>query len=207
MSETVHGLAKSSDKIATDPRPHRKLVRHFDEPGHAHELTFSCYQRLPLLTGDPHRCELLSLAIDRATERHGFDLVAFVYMPEHVHLIVFPTRPDALIANLLFAIKRPFSTRAKALLHRTDPPLLGRLTIRERPGKTSFRFWQEGGGYDRNIQNLETLRLAIEYVHNNPVRRELCATPEAWRWSRWRFYFTPEEYFQPGVPNVHGIPA
>ena len=30
---------------------HRKTVRHFHEVGHLHELTFSCYRRLPLLTG------------------------------------------------------------------------------------------------------------------------------------------------------------
>ncbi len=32
--------------------PHRKRVRHFDEPGHVHELTFSCYERRPLLVDD-----------------------------------------------------------------------------------------------------------------------------------------------------------
>jgi len=32
--------------------PHRKRVRHFDDAGHFHELTFSCYRRLPLLTDD-----------------------------------------------------------------------------------------------------------------------------------------------------------
>lgn len=34
------------------PQSHRKRVRHFDEPGHVHELTFSCYQRRQLLVDD-----------------------------------------------------------------------------------------------------------------------------------------------------------
>jgi len=29
--------------------PHRKQVRHYREPGCLHELTFSCYRRMPLL--------------------------------------------------------------------------------------------------------------------------------------------------------------
>ena len=36
-------------------RPHRKRVRHIDEPGHVHELTFSCYRRRPLLVEDAVR--------------------------------------------------------------------------------------------------------------------------------------------------------
>jgi hypothetical protein len=29
--------------------------------------------------------------------------------------------------------------------------LLERLTVRQRPGVATFRFWQEGPGYDRNL--------------------------------------------------------
>src|ERR1017187_5970015 len=28
---------------------HRKTVRHFHEAGHLHELTFSCYRRMPVI--------------------------------------------------------------------------------------------------------------------------------------------------------------
>jgi len=34
---------------------HRKRVKHFDEPGHCHELTFSCYRRMSLLTNNVWR--------------------------------------------------------------------------------------------------------------------------------------------------------
>jgi hypothetical protein len=30
--------------------PHRKQVRSYNIPDHAHELTFSCFRRLPLLS-------------------------------------------------------------------------------------------------------------------------------------------------------------
>ena len=60
-------------------REHRKQIRHYDEPGHFHELTFSCYRRMPLLTNDVWRA-ILSASIDRALKGNVFRLIAFVYM-------------------------------------------------------------------------------------------------------------------------------
>ena len=42
--------------------PHRKRAKKLDIAGHAHFMTFSCYQRLPLLTNDAWRT-LLATAI------------------------------------------------------------------------------------------------------------------------------------------------
>jgi putative transposase len=183
---------------------HRKTLRHYDEPGHAHELTFSCYKRLPLLK-DRGYCVELARGIDRAVDRHGFELIAFVFMPEHVHLLVWPIAPTARVAPLLFAMKRPVSFRIKQAMKERGDPWLDRLMIRERPGKTTFRFWQEGAGYDRNITNAKTLRTAIDYVHHNPVRRGICASPDAWPWSSWNFYWAPENWPADGSPRVHGF--
>src|ERR1044071_5838586 len=125
--------------------PIRKKVQHFNVTNHAHLLTFSCYQRRLLLTNDTWRA-MLSTAIDRALEAKKFELIAFVYMPEHVHLLAFQTDEKSGVDELLFAIKRPFSFRIKTLLQEVRSPLLNTLTVRTRPGQTSFRYWQEGGG-------------------------------------------------------------
>ena len=79
----------SRDTLNGMRRPHRKQVRHYDEPGHVQELTFSCYRRLPLLNDDLHR-RLFCEACRRAVIRHHYRLFAFVVMPEHVYLIVQP---------------------------------------------------------------------------------------------------------------------
>jgi hypothetical protein len=54
---------------------HRKRIRHYHDLGHIHELTFSGYHRWPLLTNDQWR-GLLSESIDRAMERHHYQLSA-----------------------------------------------------------------------------------------------------------------------------------
>jgi putative transposase len=145
---------------------HRKTVKHYHEPGDCHELTFSCYRRVPLLTNDPWR-RLLAKQIDSANQRHNFHLVAFVFMPEHLHLLVYPTGGSE-VSDLLKAIKRPFSYRIKQILQEHQSPLLNRLTIRERPGKMTFRFWQEGPGYDRNLNTEKAVLAAIDDIHRNP---------------------------------------
>ncbi len=69
---------------------HHKTVRRAHEPGDCHEMTFSCYRRMPLLTNDEWR-RMLAESVERAIQGHDFRLVAFVFMPEHVHLLVYPT--------------------------------------------------------------------------------------------------------------------
>ena len=185
---------------------HRKRVRHYHELGDAHELTFSCFHRWPLLTNDTWRA-MLAESIDRATENHHYRLTAFVFMPEHVHFLIHPLPEAGKIDALLKAIKRPFSYRVKQLLLQSRSRLLARLTIRQRPGLTTFRFWQEGPGYDRNIMKASTILSSIDYLHNNPIRRGLVKTAIDWKWSSARFYLIdpPQQY--PNLPQVHSLPA
>jgi len=187
--------------------PHRKTVKHCHEPGDYHELTFSCYRRLPLLDRDDFR-ERLSPHIDRACGELAFHVVAFVYMPEHVHLLVAPQLPQPRIDQLLARLKQPYSVEIKRLLVAAPSPLVRRLTVRERPGKRCFRFWQEGPGFDRNIVTIEDLEAAIDYIHMNPVRRGLCEKATDWLWSSARYYLLdpPRQQF-PGLPFVHGLPS
>ena len=189
----------------THSKPHRKRVCHFDAQGEIHELTFSCYRQLPLLE-DEWRCKQLSIAIERAAERHDWRLAAFVFMPEHLHLIVYPGKAGLRISKLLFAIKRPFSFRVKQQLTKSSDPLLQRLTIQQRPGNTTFRFWQEGPGYDRNIRNTKVLQAAIDYVHLNPVRRGLVKQASEYRWSSAAWYASDGQEICTSHPKLSAVP-
>jgi len=71
-----------------DMESHRKKLKRGHEPGHFHELTFSCYRQKPLLANDAWRRELAGL-IDAACVEAEFDLNAFVFMPEHIHLLIY----------------------------------------------------------------------------------------------------------------------
>jgi putative transposase len=159
----------------------RKKVRHFDEAGHAHFLTFSCYHRLALLSKDRSRRWLVD-ALAAARKKHGFDLWAWVIMPEHVHLLIFPSRPSYRIAAILADIKRPVGQAAIDWVRNNRPDFLSQLRVENR-GRVYHRFWQAGPGRDHNIHEPETAHRIIEYIHNNPVSRGLVSKPEAWPWS------------------------
>jgi len=192
--------------VAKSPS-HRKKIRHFHEPGHFHELTFSCYRRLPLLTNDDWRARLCKY-IDTAGQKTSMELVAFVLMPEHVHLLVLPLTNSQTgnIPDYLSRLKEPFSKEIKRLLVQANSPLLKRLTVRERPGKTCFRFWQEGPGFDRNLYSPAAIQASLDYIHNNPVQRGLCRRAVDWKWSSARYYLLepPRQQF-PDLPHIHGF--
>jgi putative transposase len=184
--------------------PHRKRVVHHCEPGIARALTFSCYERRSILGRDDFRV-LLSQSIDAAVKTYDFDLVGFVYMPEHVHLLVMPRGANANVSALLKAIKRPFSYRVKQILIQEQNPLLETLTVRERPGTRIFRFWQEGTGFDQDLESGEAIRANVDYIHNNPIRRGLTDRADQWAWSSWHRYFAGS--IPLGLPKVHGMPG
>jgi putative transposase len=160
-------------------RAHRR--RSFDEPGHAHELTFTCSRRFRFLRAD-RTCPWLVPAIDRARGPLGFAVWADVFRPEHVPLIVRPLQPDCRVSSLLKAIKQPVGRRAVAFLESHAPQWLPRM-MRVRAGRVERLFWQSGGGYNRNLVEPRTLMAAIDYLHQNPVRRGLVARAVDWRWS------------------------
>jgi putative transposase len=167
----------------TRPEPFkRKTIKHYEFPSRPRCFTFSTYEMLPLLEDEQH-CRIVAEAIHRAVIRHHFILLAWVLMPDHVHVVGVPWEDFSGASKFLYAIKRPSSYRIKQVLVASRSPLLARLTIRERPKKMAFRFWQEGPGHDRTIRVHEGLNDAINYVHLNPVKRGLCDEPEGWYWS------------------------
>jgi putative transposase len=161
-------------------RPHRHR-RTFNEPGHAHALTFSCYQGYPFLAPDRTR-RWLANAINVAREKLEFQVWAYVFMPEHAHVLVFPGRRAYDIAKIRQAIKAPVAKRAIRFLEDHASHWIPKIT-RRRGEKVERLFWQSGGGYDRNLIEPATVLATIDYIHMNPVRRRLVDLPTDWTWS------------------------
>ena len=158
----------------------RKTCKRYNIPGHAHALTFSCYKRRPFLTSEL-ACSHLADAIQKARDKHRFHLWAYVFMPEHVHLVLWPCTETYVISIIPQTIKQSASRRVLLHLRKHSPNGLSLLSTgrADRP----FCFWQEGGGYDRNITSVRILVETIRYVHDNPVRRGLAQDAVSWPWS------------------------
>ena len=159
---------------------HRKTCRRWNVPWGAHDLTFSCYLRRAFLSKDRTR-EYLADAVNRARAKLGFHVWAYAMMPEHAHLLIWPAKEVYSISAILQAIKQSVSRRAVRWLKANNPSGLRWLETGH-PEKP-YQFWQEGGGYDRDIRNSKALRDAFSYIHSNPVKRGLVRRPEDWAWS------------------------
>src|ERR1051325_9770622 len=97
----------------------RKKRKSYDIEGHTHGLTFSCYRRRRFFDDDETKRAFLR-ALERAREKHGFLVWAYVIMPEHIHLLVAPR--GCLVRDILKAIKGPMARSIIAGLKRTNHP-------------------------------------------------------------------------------------
>jgi len=164
-----------------------KTRKAWNDPTHAHFLTYSCHKQYKLLARDRSRQWVID-AMAAARNRFGLHLYAYVIMPEHVHVALLLRGRVDRIEHVVAALKRPVSARAKRhLIDRKNDSWLKRLTVRE-GRREKFRFWQAGGGYDRNVRHEKSLPEMVDYIHANPVRRGLVEHPLDWRWSSARFW-------------------
>ena len=162
------------------------------------------FRRQAFLNADRSRRWFID-ALEDARRRHSFDLWAYVVMPEHVHLVIYPRADDYSISAILAGVKQPVARAALRFVRERAPAFLARMRDAQPSGKVAHRFWQRGGGYDRNLRDPREVFEKINYVHENPVRRGLVSRPEEWLWSSARYYAERSD----GVlsPDVGSLPA
>ena len=153
----------------------------FDLAGQVHFVTFSCYKRRQILVDESART-MLAESLDAARLRLRLELWAYVFMPDHVHLLLRPREGTYSMAAILRQIKGPF---AKRLIEDWTADRRGRLRLLRAEGSSGarFRVWERGGGFDRNLYSQERIRRAVEYIESNPVRKGMVADPLDWVWS------------------------
>jgi len=88
--------------------------------------------------------------------------------------------------------------RIRDHLRVANPSLVAQLVAPSK-GSVENRFWQQGGGFDRNVPDEDALGNMINYIHMNPVRRGLCESMFDWPFSSARGYY-PELSDPPPIP-------
>ena len=141
-------------------------LERWQEAGNLHFVTFSCFQRKAYL-GTAEARDLFEDALEKTRRRYEFDVVGYVVMPEHVHLLLSEPERESL-STALQGLKLSVTRRSP-----------------QRP------FWL-ARYYDFNVVTEEKRREKLNYIHWNPVKRGLVDRPEDWPWSSYRFYQTGE---------------
>ncbi|MEQ9460193.1 MAG: transposase [Phycisphaeraceae bacterium] len=140
-------------------------------------LTFSCYRNLKLLAESTER-DLFAEHLLYRCESENRDLLAWVVMPNHVHILL-GSSGSSTVGSFLHRLKSRYGRLVVQRWKRNDDPRLS--MIRSPEGNSVF--WQRGGGYDRNIHSEEEFAEKSMYIENNPVRAGLVRKPEGWKWS------------------------
>ncbi len=84
-------------------------LQRFQQTGHSHFVTFSCYHRQQLFTTDSAK-RIFERALERVRRSFGLQVYAYVVMPEHIHLLV--SEPErGLLADALKSLKQGVSRR------------------------------------------------------------------------------------------------
>ena len=152
--------------------------------GHLHFITFSCYRRLPLLGTVRARNTFVQI-LGEVKTKHGFKLVGYVVMPEHVHLLISePLR--GIPSVVLRVLKQRVSRRLRRTSRRRTPAEQRSLPFDGSDSRLP-QFWQRRF-YDFNVWSRKKRIEKLNYMHMNPVKRRLVENPKDWLWSSCAFY-------------------
>ncbi len=171
----------------------RYLSRH-DEPGHAHFWTISCYRRLTFFWHDDMK-RVVTDGFRILQTRFDVCLIAYVIMPDHLHLLVYPhargNDEPIPISRLLHAFKKHVGFHGKRCLRehwRRNGQLWSDPLNAWARGEFDKQIVMHKRGYDFNIDQQETLLEKIDYCHKNSITRGLVDSAEDWPWSSFRYY-------------------
>lgn len=140
-------------------------IRRYFSEGNVYFLTHVTHNHTPLLVD---HFGLWHQAIDIISQVSSFDIIAWVVLPDHVHLLVDPGEEN--LSLLMRRLKLSFSS-----LYRRQADL--------RYGRAwENRFW------DHVIRNQDDMNRHIDYIHYNPVKHGLVTDPFAWKRSSFHDY-------------------
>jgi putative transposase len=154
-------------------------------PGHAfmaqdRALDRHCFG--PAWLRHPPIADIVARAIQAGhDERQFYGLSAWVVMPNHVHMLILPKVP---VAVLMRWLKGSTAREANRILGRTRQP-----------------FWQDES-YDHYLRQEGQIHRTITYIEQSPVTAGLSVSAEDWPWSSASWQAKP-----PAPPNLPTCPA
>ena len=131
----------------------RRIERHLDQGEGARYLQ------------EPQIADIVETALYYFDEER-YQLLSWVIMPNHVHLLLTPQSGHSL-TEILRSLKSYTAHKANKVLERTG------------------KFWFEDY-FDRYIRDADHYATVVRYIENNPVKAGLCHAPQEWRYgSAW----------------------
>lgn len=160
-------------------------------PGQLQFITASTYRRAALFLS-PRFCGEFVGSLQEVRGELDFRLLGWVLMPDHFHLLIWP-EPAGATSKIVQQLKQRAAARILEILrqnrsHRWCAQMLALLRLPSTVhDHLDYRLWQRRF-YPFGIYTEKKRLEKLNYMHANPVKRGLVASPEQWPWSSFRFY-------------------
>ena len=118
-------------------------------------VTTNTFNREPIFANDVYAREAIE-CLYRVKQLHPFFLYGFVIMPDHCHFLLYVPEPQA-ISKIMNSFKSG---------------LIFDLGLRKRIWQPRF-----------HIEIVEDPKVALNYIHNNPVKEDMVGSPKEYPWS------------------------
>jgi len=183
-----------------------KHLLKFNDDSYAHFVTTRTYENQPYFKNEEFSNILLK-EIGFYSEKYGFEVLGWVIMPDHVHLLLWWDKEEnsALsISKIMQGIKAGTAMRIIGLLKSKGLERGGGLervlqatrkdcaVSKSHKRNLRYRLWQPGF-YDFNVHSEEKFLEKLNYMHNNPVKAGLVSSPCDYKWSSYKKYFQEKD--------------
>jgi putative transposase len=154
-------------------------------------VTTTCFNWYHLLESEACKA-IVCASIKFLNHKYDSDLLGYVIMPNHLHLIIYFKKANQL-SNWMRDLKKFTSVKVRQHIDLNgNIVLLEKLRYSKR--KQVFKVWHDRFD-DVIILNSKVLEIKLNYIHLNPLQQHwnLVNKPEDWRYSSAAFYENGEE--------------
>jgi putative transposase len=138
--------------------------RRYYVPGAIVFLTVVVNRREPIFANETH-LTLLRETLYNTKQLHPFVMLAYVFLPDHMHLLIRPTG-ESNFSKIMQSAKTYFTHAYKEAMSIEG----------------GLKFWQKRF-YDHVIRDEDDLANHLHYIHYNPVKHGYVTHPEDWPYS------------------------
>jgi REP element-mobilizing transposase RayT len=121
-----------------------------------------------------NRFQILADSLKYCQRHKGLKIYAYVFMINHIHII--SSSPDMI--GFVRDFKKYTSKEIQNNIIATEPNVLNLFRL----GNGTYEVWSKTN-MPKMIENEGYLIQKINYIHENPVRRQYVKKPEDWVWS------------------------
>lgn len=138
--------------------------RRYYIPGAAVFITQVVQDREPVFR-DYRSMSLLRETLRKVKKLHPFNMLGYVFLPDHFHLLLQPTG-ESNFSDIMHSLKPNFTKEYKRMIDLSS--------------SQSMKFWQKRF-WDHIIRDDKDFENHLHYIHYNPVKHGHITDPRDWK--------------------------